>query len=235
MQIDFIEVSNFRKLLATRIDFSEKTTIFVGANNSGKTSAMLVLRRFLVQGAKSFQLTDFTFSHIKVLVEIGEVWEHFDIETGEVPSVSMSEFLPLLPTLDVWLDVEKGELHHVKSMLPRLSWSGGKVEVRLRLQPKDLNKLFSDFRKARADSERLLAIAIEHAQNKAEDEGADYVPPQIYLWPENLAHYLERELPNSFEVAAFPIDPSKIAPTILNCAQPQKLSGQAKNLMGIPY
>ncbi|MEP3298732.1 MAG: AAA family ATPase [Pseudoruegeria sp.] len=234
MQIAFIEVSNFRKLLATRIDFSAKTTIFVGANNSGKTSAMLALRRFLVQGAKSFQLTDFTLSHIKALVDIGEVWEHFDIEAGDMPPVSMSEFLPLLPALDVWLDVEKGELHHVKSMLPRLSWSGGKVGVRLRLQPSDLKKLFSDYRKARTDSESLMAIAIEHARNKAQDEGTDYAPPKIYLWPENLAHYLEREIRNSFEVAAFPIDPSKITPPVSNCAQPQKLSEKAKKLEGNP-
>ena len=40
MNIQTINVQNFRKLLQCRIDASEKTTIFVGANNSGKTSAM---------------------------------------------------------------------------------------------------------------------------------------------------------------------------------------------------
>nr|WP_080560946.1 AAA family ATPase [Pseudomonas brassicacearum] len=48
MHIQHVEVGNFRKLKAARIDFSETTTVFVGANNSGKTSAMVALRRFLV-------------------------------------------------------------------------------------------------------------------------------------------------------------------------------------------
>ncbi len=41
MHIAFVEISNFRKLLAIRIDFNRETTLFVGANSSGKTSAML--------------------------------------------------------------------------------------------------------------------------------------------------------------------------------------------------
>ena len=44
MHIQHIEVGNFRKLKAVRIDFSETSTVFVGANNSGKTSAMVALR-----------------------------------------------------------------------------------------------------------------------------------------------------------------------------------------------
>lgn len=43
MHIQHIEVGNFRKLKAVRIDFSETNTVFVGANNSGKTSAMVTL------------------------------------------------------------------------------------------------------------------------------------------------------------------------------------------------
>lgn len=39
MRILEINIQNFRKLLQCHIEFSEKTTLFVGANNSGKTSA----------------------------------------------------------------------------------------------------------------------------------------------------------------------------------------------------
>ncbi len=48
LKISFVEVQNFRKLKSIRIDFDGQTTIFVGANNSGKTSAMLALRYFLL-------------------------------------------------------------------------------------------------------------------------------------------------------------------------------------------
>ena len=36
MRILEINIQNFRKLLQCHIEFSEKTTLFVGANNSGK-------------------------------------------------------------------------------------------------------------------------------------------------------------------------------------------------------
>lgn len=47
MHIDHIEIGNFRKLLSVRVDFAKDKTIFVGANDSGKTSAMTALRYFL--------------------------------------------------------------------------------------------------------------------------------------------------------------------------------------------
>lgn len=40
MKIEFIKIKNFRKLHTCKIEFSDKETIFVGANNSGKTTAM---------------------------------------------------------------------------------------------------------------------------------------------------------------------------------------------------
>ena len=40
MNIAFVEIKNFRKLKSCRIDLSPKSTIFVGANNSGKTSLL---------------------------------------------------------------------------------------------------------------------------------------------------------------------------------------------------
>ena len=39
MNISSVCIQNFRKLYQCHIDFSNDTTLFVGANNSGKTSA----------------------------------------------------------------------------------------------------------------------------------------------------------------------------------------------------
>ncbi|MCF2717442.1 ATP-binding protein [Paenibacillus sp. UKAQ_18] len=47
MHIECVEIQNFKKLKSCRVEFTDKTTIFVGANNSGKTSAMDALRKFL--------------------------------------------------------------------------------------------------------------------------------------------------------------------------------------------
>ena len=47
MNISSIYIQNFRKLWRCEIGFSNQTTVFVGANNSGKTSAMDALGKFL--------------------------------------------------------------------------------------------------------------------------------------------------------------------------------------------
>ncbi|MGN5642877.1 ATP-binding protein, partial [Burkholderia multivorans] len=53
MHIEFVEIANFRKLLSTRVGLSSERTVFVGANNSGKTSAITALRYFLVDRERS--------------------------------------------------------------------------------------------------------------------------------------------------------------------------------------
>ncbi|WP_245268455.1 AAA family ATPase [Mesorhizobium sp. WSM2561] len=72
MHIEFVEISNFRKLISTRIGLSKKTTVFVGANNSGKISAITALRYFLVQ-RETFN--DFTLSHWPAINTMGLAWE----------------------------------------------------------------------------------------------------------------------------------------------------------------
>ena len=47
MNIESVHIRNFRKLKNCHIDFGEKETVFVGANNSGKTSAISAIVWFL--------------------------------------------------------------------------------------------------------------------------------------------------------------------------------------------
>ena len=47
MKIESVQIRNFRKLKNCHIDFGDKETIFVGANNSGKTSAISAIVWFL--------------------------------------------------------------------------------------------------------------------------------------------------------------------------------------------
>ena len=74
MRIEFLEIVNFRKLLSTRVDLSTTTTLFVGANNSGKTSAMLALRRFLSPRRCPFEMHDFTLCHWPSIIALGAKW-----------------------------------------------------------------------------------------------------------------------------------------------------------------
>ena len=65
MHIKRFDIQNFRKLKCCKIELSDKTTVFVGANNSGKTSAMDALAKFL--SARKFVFNDITLSNRKKL------------------------------------------------------------------------------------------------------------------------------------------------------------------------
>ncbi|WP_036992610.1 MULTISPECIES: AAA family ATPase [Pseudomonadaceae] len=75
MKIKFVEISNFRRLKSTHLDFDKETTIFVGANNSGKTSAMVALRYFLVSPNR-LALRDITIANWPKIDAIGDAWEN---------------------------------------------------------------------------------------------------------------------------------------------------------------
>ena len=62
MLIKSIEIKNFKQLKGTKIHLSNKQSVFVGANNSGKTSAIQAIMKFLSSDVK-FSVYDFTISN----------------------------------------------------------------------------------------------------------------------------------------------------------------------------
>ena len=69
-----VEVCNFRRLACTRLDLDVGTTVLVGANNSGKTSLLTVLRNFLGD-APGFRPYDLSLSQWTKLRELSKAWE----------------------------------------------------------------------------------------------------------------------------------------------------------------
>lgn len=94
---------------------SDKTTVLVGANNSGKTSAMDALAKFL--STRKFVFNDITLSNRKKSDDIGDAWikgEKLDFEK------CIQEIEQIMPTLDVWIGVKDNELHYVSNIIPTL-------------------------------------------------------------------------------------------------------------------
>jgi recombinational DNA repair ATPase RecF len=85
MQIAFVEIQNFRKLKSVRVDLDGRTTLLVGANNSGKTSAMVVLRHFLVSKG-DFSTNDVHLSNWSKINAVGEAWVANHGKQGAQPS-----------------------------------------------------------------------------------------------------------------------------------------------------
>ena len=230
MRIATIEISNFRKLLSVRVDLSQETTLFVGANNSGKTSAILAMRRFLVEKGKRFKTQDFTLSHWSTIDAIGKAWE--DADEAVPPNLSLDNWAKLLPALDIWLHVDNGELHHVSKLLPTLDWAGGKLGVRLLLEPMDLEALYREYRSAIKDVRALHKAAA--ADLKPTANGAPGTPMKLTLWPVSLTDFLGRKLGSHFTMRAYLLDPKKLSDPVGGQAKPQALSVGSLPLEGDP-
>jgi len=230
MRIANIEISNFRKLLSVRVDLSQKTTLFVGANNSGKTSAILAMRRFLVEKGKRFKIQDFTLSHWSAIDAIGKAWE--EASEADPAALSLDSWTKLLPVLDIWLHVDNGELHHVSGLLPTLDWAGGKLGVRLRFEPKDQEVLYREYRTAIKDVRALHSAAAENAKQAA---GGVVTPAKkLTLWPVSLTDFLDRKLSQHLEMRAYHLDPTKFVDPVEGQAKPQLLPAGALPLDGDP-
>lgn len=201
MQIQYLEIANFRKLLSVRIDLANTTTLLVGANNSGKSSAMLALRKFLLSKATAFRLQDMTLSHLRTIDAIGVDWEAAD-ESLEAPAAN--EWAHWLPTLDLWVEASQGELHHIRDLIPNFAWKGGHVGMRFRLEPKDMAKLFTDYRK-----ERKRVKLLQEEIGKQTEVGK--TPLTLPLWPKNLHDYLNRRLGTMFAIRWYRLDPAQLS------------------------
>lgn len=208
MQIKFIEIQNFRKLKSIRVELADQMTLFVGANNSGKTSAMVALGYFLISG-KHFNINDFTASNWIKLDGLGTAWE-----TAKSGSPSLTEWDPVLPTMDVWLKVEQNEIHYVKDLLPTLDWDKESLlGVRLRYEPKDIAELHKEYISAR----RGVGETLKTAETK--NKKTHKVP----LWPESMRDFLTKRLNSQFSVQAYILDPKKITEPHNGQANPQVL------------
>lgn len=223
MRIAHLEIANFRKLYSVRIELTDETTLLVGANNSGKTSAIQALRRFLVKKGKGFKTQDFTLAHWSAIDGIGKAWE---AATDDKPvELDPTLWAPLLPLLDIWLSVENNELHHVSSLLPSLDWAGGLLGVRLCLRPKDIEGLYREFRIAIQEVHKLHQAAKE-AENMG-GGGAGKAEMKLTLWPVSLTDFLSRTLSQHLEMQSFLLDPDKLENPVNGQAKPQVVAEDA--------
>lgn len=73
----------------------------------------------------------------ELINQIGKQWETVDCEKPN----SLSEWGNLLPSLDVWLNVNPQDIHYVVGIIPTLKWRGGRLGVRLIYQPRKIEGL----------------------------------------------------------------------------------------------
>lgn len=221
MKIAHIDIQNFRKLKACRIELAGESTIFVGANNSGKTSAMDALMMFLKKAKRTeLSTTDITLSNWTAINQIGASWIGSDEE--HEPDLTLDTWRAQLPSIDVWLEVGESQIHYVSHILPTLSWDGGLLGVRLVLEPKDLEKLYKAYVSAHSAAKETVAV------RKVED--TQKTPSLLELWPTSMRDFLDRKLQKFFTVSAYVLDP-----VLAYDAQPQPFTGHMEALDVDPF
>lgn len=217
MQINHIDIQNFRKLKSCRVELSAKETVFVGANNSGKTSAMDALILFLKKSKrKDISTTDFTLSNWSAINQIGAGWIA-NMDKNKL-NLAFSSWEPLLPTIDIWLCVEDKKIHYVSHILPTLDWSGGLLGVRLILEPKKMEDLYKGY------------IAAYASAKSTTDSRKTSTEKALSLWPKSMRDFMDKELHEYFLVRAYVLDPSKS-----NGDNPQSLPAGSEPLDGDPF
>ena len=189
MNIEFVDIQNFRKLKNCRIDISDKETVFVGANNSGKTTAMDALIKFLKK--TKFSTRDFTLSNWLDLNKIGEAWIN---ETDSTKlDFKIDNWEANLLSLDIWLNVKPNEIHYVTHLIPTLDWDGGSLGVRLRFEPNNIEELYKEF-----------ITIINNSKSITQKEN------KVKLWPDDLWDFLDKKgnLNKYFSVKTYLLDTS---------------------------
>jgi predicted ATP-dependent endonuclease of OLD family len=222
MKIVFVEIQNFRKLKACRVEIAEQETIFIGANNSGKTSAMDALILFLKNGRrKDFATTDFTLSNWSSIDQLGAQWTAANDE--EEPDLTLESWLPYLPAIDIWLKADEKDIHRVVHLLPMLDWTLEELlGVRLVFAPKNVEQIYKDFRESYKSARNA-----ESASSKKESP--------LSLWPGSLREFLDRELHKHFEVKSYILDPAQCHDPENGMAKPQSLPADSDPLKKEPF
>jgi predicted ATP-dependent endonuclease of OLD family len=240
VRIKFIEIANFRKLRSVHIDLADAKTLFVGANNSGKTSAMVAMRQFLGED-RDFNLNDFTLSHWGAINKLGLSWlAGSKTEGSSLPT--LSDWTDFLPFMDVWLEIADDEIHYVSGLLPTLEWKGGLIGVRLRYEPENIEALYRDFIESMDDVDKTKTAAKAEFDTElelAKAAGATDLPDageyDVTLWPNNMIEFLERRQDHHFGIVGYALDPKKIAPPNKGIATPQAIAAESLPLEGDPF
>lgn len=186
MHLHSYRLRNFRRLKDAHIELANDISIFVGSNNSGKTSATQAIHAFVSGGKDRFSLYDFNSS----------CWAELDA----AGSINLAEPVPddfSIPSIDIdlWFEVAETDLYLVIPLLPSTAWEGTKVGIRVSLVARDPINLVRNYQEAKIRSAEQAAGL---------PEGSQYVP-----WPRSLTDYLQRELKSEYEFRYFVLDHSQ--------------------------
>lgn len=170
MKITSFVLENYRRLADVTLVLDDKTTVLVGANNSGKTSCIGALYTFL-KSPDNLKVRDISKQNWKKIQKLGEQVEQKFPDSEKMQELS-DDLVRLLPSLDIYITAEVSEAYKVRDILPDLEWRGGALSVRITYEAADFSKLCREFADARG-------VVSGHKS-------------EVNLWPRDLCDFLEK-------------------------------------------
>lgn len=170
MKIASLSLKNYRRLADVTLVLDDKTTVLVGANNSGKTSCISALHTFL-KSPDNLKVPDISKKNWKEIQKLGEQIEK-EFPTTEKMQELSDELTNLLPSLDIEIIANASEAYKVRDILPDLEWCGGSLFVRITYEAADISKLCREFVDMRG-------VVSKHTGS-------------VSLWPKNICDFLEK-------------------------------------------
>lgn len=133
MKIKSVSVKNFRRLKDVTIDFEEKETLFVGPNNSGKTSATAAFKVFFEK--QKFKVHDFSVATIALIDAFGASG---NAERNPLPTIE----------LDIWFSIDPEiEYGRASALIPNSLDDFEEVGLKMRYHVRDAAKLKAEYDK----------------------------------------------------------------------------------------
>lgn len=130
MKLARIGIKNFRRLRDVQVAFEDDETVFVGPNNSGKTSATAAVRSFL--GRREFKIHDFSASEVRLFDELG-----YGNEVDSIPFIH----------IDLWFSVDPEHISfgQIVSLSTGISLDFTEIGIRCLLELRSQDDLVSDY------------------------------------------------------------------------------------------
>ncbi|RSZ55315.1 AAA family ATPase [Massilia atriviolacea] len=205
MHLHSYRLKNYRRLKDAHIELADDISIFVGSNNSGKTSATQAIHAFVTGGRDRLSLYDFSST----------CWKTFD----EAANINLAANIPegfALPSidLDLWFEVDAPDLYLVIPLLPSTAWEGTKVGIRISLTARSATNLIQNYQEAKAKgTERAAQLPLD----------SQYVP-----WPRCMTDYLQRNFKSEYELRYFILDRSQFDENFCEIGKyvPDELGGE---------
>lgn len=188
MYIEKLMIRNYKKLKSVNICLSQKQNLFIGPNNSGKTSSIEILVKFLTD-KKSFNIYDVTIGNWSELNYLFDsYYSHVKNDEEFEREELYDSILQLLPSLKVILKVKEDELYYVKSLIPYLNKECKRVAVSYTYEPIDIKKLVLEYTKFRSSVDKWKKQTLENHDDIKDDKKIDEVAEDH--WPSDFKSFL---------------------------------------------